>query len=89
VGRRGSWPPTDTPQPIDEAVINEEMVQAMKAGGIRPSLIHAWSKTRLLLTEQNRHLIAAEDLAKWQMPIVRLLSVNSRVKFRLALERVP
>src|SRR6516165_4967727 len=50
-------PDADDPQPIDEAVINEEMVNAMKAAGIRPSVIYAWNKTGLLVTEENRHLI--------------------------------
>ena len=74
-------PDADTPQPMDEAVINEEMVNAMKAAGIRPSLIFAWSKTGLLVTEQNRHLIPAEDLAEWQAAIEEYGRLQAAGKF--------
>jgi hypothetical protein len=74
-------PNADTPQPIDEAVINEEMVKAMNAAGIRPSLIYAWNKTGLLVTEENRHLIPEADLEEWQAAIEEYGRLQTAGKF--------
>lgn len=46
--------------------VEHEMVEAMKAAGLDPSLIYAYEKTGLLLTEQNQHLLSDQDLQEWQ-----------------------
>jgi hypothetical protein len=37
-------------------------VQAMKAAGIDPAIIHAYEKTGRLVTEDNQHLLSEADL---------------------------
>jgi len=74
-------PDADEPQPIDEAVINAEMVSAMQAAGVPPSLIYAWNKTGLLVTEQNRHLIPESDLREWQAAMEEYRQLQVAGKF--------
>jgi hypothetical protein len=46
------------------------MVADMKAAGMDPAFIHAFEKTGgLLVTEQNRHLIADKDLEAWDAAV--------------------
>jgi hypothetical protein len=42
----------------------------MKQAGLDPAFIYAFEKTGgLLVTEQNRHLIPANDLAAWDAAV--------------------
>jgi hypothetical protein len=45
------------------------LVEGMKAAGMNPALIHAFEKTGLLVTEENRHLIPDKDLDDWHAAI--------------------
>jgi hypothetical protein len=49
--------------------VEHEMVEAMKAAGLDPAYLHAFEKTGRLVTEQNRHLLSAADLAEWDAAI--------------------
>jgi len=40
--------------------------EAMRAAGIRPALIHAYERTGLIVTGENRKLMSAADLDEWQ-----------------------
>ena len=51
-----------------------EHLEAMLAGemekaGLDPAFIHAFEKTGLLVSEENRHLIPEKDLEKWEAAV--------------------
>lgn len=50
-------------------IVEFEMVEAMKRAGIDPAKIHAFEKTGLLVSEDNQHLIADQDLAEWHAAV--------------------
>jgi len=62
-------PHADTPRPMEMDTLDEAMLDAMAHAGIDPAIVHAWLRTGLLVSEENRHLISAEDLAEWQAAI--------------------
>jgi hypothetical protein len=43
--------------------------EIMRATGIRPVLIYAYEKTGLMVTAQNKHLIADIDLEEWDAAV--------------------
>jgi SEC-C motif len=45
------------------------MVEDMKRAGLDPAFIYAFEQTGLLVTEQNRRLIPAKDLAEWDAAV--------------------
>ena len=49
--------------------VEHQIVQAMKAAGLHPALIHAFEKTGLLVSEDNQHLIAEKDLQEWHAAV--------------------
>ena len=62
-------PNADTPQPFDGDELMRAMVEAMAEAGVDPARIYAYHKTRLLVTEENLHLLSEEDLAEWKSAI--------------------
>ncbi len=46
----------------------------MKQVGIQPQIIYAYEKCEFLVTEMNRHLIDAEQMAEWEG---RSMSISS------------
>lgn len=46
-----------------------ELVRRMKQVGIQPQIIYAYEKCEFLVTEMNRHLIDAEQMAEWEAAI--------------------
>ena len=62
-------PDAETPQPISEEKLHSEMLEALGAAGVDPVLIYAYNKTGLLVSEDNLHLLSAEDLAEWQQAV--------------------
>jgi hypothetical protein len=56
----------DMPHPEQ---VEHMTVQAMKAAGIDPAIIHAYEKTGRLVTEDNQHLLSEADLDEWQAAI--------------------
>jgi hypothetical protein len=68
----GREPGPDDPVFFDAPPVEQvefQMVQAMKKAGINPAIIHAFEKTGLLVTEENKHLISDKDLAEWDAAI--------------------
>jgi hypothetical protein len=53
--------------PLEQA--EQQIVQAMKQADIDPALIHAFEQTGLLVTEDNQHLIAEQDLRAWEAAV--------------------
>jgi hypothetical protein len=49
--------------------LGQEMVKAMKRAGVSPQIIYAYEKCEFLVTESNRHLIDAEQMAEWEAAI--------------------
>jgi SEC-C motif len=45
--------------------VEHALVQAMKSANISPSIIYAFEKTGLLVTEENQNKIATSDLKRW------------------------
>jgi hypothetical protein len=41
----------------------------MEKAGLDPAYIHAFEKTGLLVSEENRHLIPEKDLEKWEAAV--------------------
>lgn len=62
-------PEADTPQPMSDEIMEKRMVQALHAEGASPASIHAFRKTGRWVTEDNQHLLTAEDLKEWSEAI--------------------
>ena len=62
-------PDADTPQEISEEVLRNEMLKALAAAGVDPAVVYACNKTGLLVSEENMHLLGAEELAEWQQAV--------------------
>ena len=72
VEKHGREPEPDDPLFFDAPPlehIEHHVVEAMKQAGIDPALIHAFEKTGLLVSDENRHLISDKDLAEWNAAI--------------------
>ncbi len=75
-------PDMDTPRPLDIVKTHsEELLTAMKAAGIDPELIYAWQRTGRLVTQENRHLLPAKDVAEWQAAIEKYRELQRTGKF--------
>jgi len=59
-------PDADEPRPLDLDKADEAMLEAMRAAGIRPALIHATMKTGMLMTTDNQDEFSDEEIAAWQ-----------------------
>jgi hypothetical protein len=62
-------PGATDPRPVDEDTLVATVIAAMKASGIDPAKIHAYSRTGMLVTSQNVGQWSAEDLDEWQAAI--------------------
>jgi hypothetical protein len=49
--------------------VEHQIAQALKQAGIDPALVHAFEQTGLLVTEDNQHLIAEQDLRTWEAAV--------------------
>jgi len=61
-------PSAEEPRPLDEdgeALLTRMSEMAMRRAGIDPSVIYAWHKTGLVVTERNQHLLSADDWEDW------------------------
>jgi len=74
-------PDADTPQEISEEMLRNEMLKALAAAGVDPAVVYAHNKTGLLVSEENMHLLGAEELAEWQQAIeeARQMSRTNKV----------
>jgi hypothetical protein len=59
-------PDSDTPRPVDHDKLRDATVQAMVAAGIDPRLIYAFTRTGLLVTEENLERLDARARREWQ-----------------------
>jgi hypothetical protein len=50
---------------VGEALLVQMSEMAMSRAGIDPSVIYAWHKTGLIVTEQNQELLSADDWQDW------------------------
>ncbi len=62
-------PNCDVPAPLMPEKMEEDMVRAMESSGIAPQLIHAYRRTGRLVTEQNQHLLSAEEIEEWNAAV--------------------
>jgi hypothetical protein len=61
-------PSAEEPQSVDEygvAMFTQMSEMAMRRAGIDPSMVYAWHKTGLIVTERNQHLLSADDWEDW------------------------
>jgi hypothetical protein len=62
-------PEADQPRPCDQDTVTREITEALRhAGteaGVDPALIEAWCQLGYVITEDNRHLFSASDIAAW------------------------
>ncbi len=73
-------PDCDTPRPMDLAVVERELVLGLQKIGVHPAVLYAHQKTGLLLTEDNRDVMALEDLAKWEAAIDEYYELQEQAK---------
>lgn len=70
-------PDADTPQPISRAVMEEGMREVAKL--LPPDIAYAYLKTDgLLLTVENEHLMAPEDLEAWHAAIEEYWAMHEK-----------
>ena len=62
-------PDADTPTPMSVKQVSDEIVQAMVSAGVDPSIIFAFHRTGLLVSEDNVNLLSPEELEEWQAAI--------------------
>ena len=51
---------------ISEKEVTQRMVDVMSKAGVNPAAIHAYMKTGLILTSENRSLLPDVDVAEWE-----------------------
>src|SRR5688500_18727784 len=63
-------PRSDMPRPMDLADFQAEVVDVMCKADIRPELIHAYIRTGLIVTRENRKYLSQEDRMAWDRAIL-------------------
>ena len=63
--RREAGDDARTPQPIDVDKCIDLISVAMESAGFAPEYIYAFKQTGRVLTQENEHLLSAEELAEW------------------------
>ena len=58
-------PTADTPQPINDEVVDQLLLEAMHKAGVHPAVIHAYQETGLLVTKDNRKSLSKTDRKAW------------------------
>jgi hypothetical protein len=68
-------PNADEPRPHDLDTVTREMTEGLRQAGteagIDPALIDAWCELGYVVTEDNRHLFSACDIAAWDEAVRR------------------
>ncbi|MGC2660219.1 MAG: hypothetical protein WA324_19850 [Bryobacteraceae bacterium] len=62
-------PNSDTPQRVSEQLVDAEITRAMAVAGIDPSIIYAYRKTGLLVSESNWARLSQKDRDHWNQAI--------------------
>jgi hypothetical protein len=59
----------DEPRPRDLDTLTREMTEGLRRAGtevgVDPAVIEAWCELGYVVTEDNRHLCSADDIAIW------------------------
>jgi hypothetical protein len=69
------------PQRIEGPKADAELFSALREAGLGPELIYAWQRTGRLVTQENRHLLSAAELAEWQAAIEEYRQLQRTGKF--------
>jgi len=75
--KHGRYPEADDPiftEPFE--IVEHHAVEAMKRAGVHPSLIYAYEKTRLIVTESSQHMIPTKDLDDYNDAIDEWYEMN-------------
>jgi hypothetical protein len=62
-------PDAKTPQPMDMDAVQRQVIEAMVQVGIDPALIYAYSKTGLMVTDENLASLSRERRGEWEAAI--------------------
>lgn len=52
-----------------EAEFDEAMLLVLREANVRAEIIYAYQRTGRLVTEENAHLLSAEELAEWDAAV--------------------
>jgi hypothetical protein len=72
VAKHGREPEPDDPVFFDSLPLEQmgdHLVEAMRQAGVDPAFIYAFEETGLLVSDENRHLLSSEDVARWNAAI--------------------
>ena len=58
-------PDADTPQRIDENVMERALIGSMQEAGVHPAIIYAFLKTGRILTDKTYHQIPKDEQEEW------------------------
>ncbi len=58
-------PFADTPETINDEVIEHHMLEAMHKAGTHPALVHAYRKTGRLVSRENAKYLTPDELQEW------------------------
>lgn len=65
----------DEPRPLDLDTVTREMTEGLRQAGretgVDPALIKAWCELGYVVTDDNRHLFSAADVAAWEAAVRR------------------
>jgi hypothetical protein len=68
-------PDADEPRPLDLDTVTREMTEGLRQAGretgVDPALIEAWCELGYVVTDDNRHLFSAADVAAWDAVVRR------------------
>jgi hypothetical protein len=67
--KSNSCSPTWRSRAMSLQQLEHQIAQAMRRAGLDPAFIHAFEKTGLLVSEDNRHLIPDKDLQEWDAAV--------------------
>jgi hypothetical protein len=63
--------------PATEEEFVVEIAKEMEAAGIAPELVHAFRKTRRIVTKENVKLLPADQVAEWNSAVADFLRNRS------------
>jgi hypothetical protein len=68
-------PDADEPRPLDLDTVTREITEGLRQAGtetgVDPALIEAWCELGYVVTDDNRHLFSAADVAAWEAAVRR------------------
>ena len=68
-------PNADEPRPLELDTVTREMSEGLRQAGretgVDPALVEAWCELGYVVTDDNRHLFSAGDIAVWEAAVRR------------------